>query len=53
MKKRPAREPYERPRVVRVRIVSGEMAVAGCKTRQAATGPSTGCFRSSCRAVGS
>lgn len=53
MKKRPAREPYERPKVVRVRIVSGEMAVTGCKTRTATTGPTLGCMRSACRTVGS
>jgi hypothetical protein len=53
MKKRPAREPYERPKVIRVRIVSGEMAVTGCKMRQATAGPTTGCFRSNCRTAGS
>jgi len=46
------REAYERPRVVRVKVVSGEMAVTGCKTRSSG-GPTTGCFRSNCRAVGS
>ena len=53
MKKRPARERYERPRVVRVRIVSGEMAVTGCKTPQTRQGPTIGCQASNCRAVGS
>jgi hypothetical protein len=54
MKKRPTtRQPYERPKVIRVRIVSGEMAVTGCKTRSATTGPTSGCFRSACRTVGS
>jgi hypothetical protein len=54
MKKRPPREPYERPKVVRVRIVSGEMAVTGCKVRNGSTGPTLGgCFRSACRAIGS
>lgn len=53
MKKRPTRETYERPKVVRVRIVSGEMAVTGCKTRTSITGPTTGCFRANCRTVGS
>ena len=47
------REAYERPRVVRVKVVSGEMAVTGCKTRTATTGPTSGCFRSNCRSVGS
>ena len=53
MKKRPVREPYERPNVVRVRIVPGEMAVTGCKTRTSATGPTLGCQRTSCRSIGS
>jgi len=53
MKKRPAREPYECPKVIRVRIVSGEMAVTGCKMRTSMTGPTSGCFRSNCRSVGS
>jgi len=53
MKKRPTRQAYERPKVVRVRIVSGEMAVTGCKTRVSTTGPTTGCLRGACRAIGS
>ena len=53
MKKRPTREPYERPKVLRVRIVSGEMAVTGCKTRVSATGPTLGCTRTTCRTAGS
>jgi len=53
MKKRPAREPYERPKVVRVRIVSGEMAVTGCKIRNGNVGPTLGCQRTACRALGS
>ena len=53
MKKHPTREVYERPKVIRVRIVSGEMAVTGCKTRVSATGPTLGCFRTNCRSVGS
>jgi hypothetical protein len=54
MKKRPTRQPYERPKVVRVRIVPGEMAVTGCKTRVSAGGPTPGgCFRASCRIIGS
>lgn len=53
MKKRPAREPYDRPRVVRVRIVPGEMAVTGCKTRNGPTGPTLGCQRTACRSLGS
>jgi hypothetical protein len=53
MQKRTAREPYERPKVVRVRIVSGEMAVHGCKTAQSRQGPTMGCQRSNCRSNGS
>jgi hypothetical protein len=53
MKKRSLREHYERPKVVRVRIVSGEMAVTGCKTRTSATGPALGCQRTTCRTIGS
>ena len=54
MKKRPTRQAYERPKVVRVRIVSGEMAVTGCKTRVSSGGPNPGgCFRSACRTIGS
>jgi hypothetical protein len=54
MKKRPTREPYERPKVVRVRIVSSEMAVTGCKMRTSLGGPTPGgCLRSACRTPGS
>jgi hypothetical protein len=52
MKKRPQREPYERPKVLRVRIVSGEMAVTGCKTRTSG-GPTGSCLRTLCREIGS
>jgi hypothetical protein len=53
MKKRSPREPYERPKVVRVRIVSGEMAVTGCKVRNGNIGPTLGCQRTACRSIGS
>jgi len=53
MKKRPPREPYQRPKVVRVKIVPDEMAVTGCKMRESVTGPTTGCLRSGCRTPGS
>jgi hypothetical protein len=53
MKKRSMRERYERPKVVRVRIVPDEMAVTGCKTRTSITGPTLGCQRSACRTIGS
>jgi hypothetical protein len=47
------REPYERPKVTRVRIVSGEMAVTGCKVRNGNVGPTLGCQRTACRSMGS
>ena len=47
------RERYERPRVVKVRIVPEEMAVTGCKTLRTFQGPRIGCVRSNCRARGS
>ena len=53
MKKRPTREAYERPKVIRVRIVSSEMAVTGCKLRNGPTGPTLGCQRTACRELGS
>ena len=53
MKKPSAREPYERPKVLRVRVVSGEMAVTGCKVRNGNTGPTLGCQRTACRSIGS
>ena len=53
MKEPPAREPYERPKVIRVRIVSGEMAVSGCKVRNGNPGPALGCQRTACRSKGS
>jgi hypothetical protein len=48
-----AREAYERPRVVKVRVVSGEMAVTACKTRTTRGGPTVGCQRGNCRTFGS
>jgi hypothetical protein len=53
LKKRVERERYERPKVVRVRIVSGEMAVTGCKVRNGNVGPTLGCQRTACRTIGS
>jgi len=47
------KEPYERPRVVKVRVVPEEMAVTGCKTARVVRGPTLGCQRTNCRAVGS
>jgi hypothetical protein len=49
-----AREAYERPRVVKVRVVSGEMAAVACKTRMTrGGGPTVGCQRGNCRTWGS
>jgi hypothetical protein len=48
-----AREPYERPRVVKVRVVPEEMAVTGCKTARQVRGPTLGCQRTNCRRIGS
>jgi hypothetical protein len=48
-----SREPYERPRVLKIRIAQGEMAVTGCKTRTTRIGPTIGCQRSNCRTFGS
>jgi hypothetical protein len=47
------REPYEAPSIVRVKLVKGEMAVTGCKTTTSRMGPTTGCFISMCKNVGS
>ena len=47
------REPYERPRVVKVVVVREEMAVTGCKTARQVRGPTLGCQRTNCRAIGS
>lgn len=47
------KEAYEPPIVRKVKIVRGELAVTGCKTQTATTGPTVGCFRSNCRTVGS
>ena len=49
-----AREPYQRPVIRRVKIVRGELAVTGCKTRGGGPGPTIGgCLRSNCRTIGS
>ena len=47
------REPYERPRVVKIVVVREEMAVTGCKTERQVRGPTVGCRLSNCRAIGS
>jgi hypothetical protein len=52
-KRAPIREPYERPRVVKVVVVAEEMAVTGCKTAREVRGPTLGCQRTNCRRIGS
>lgn len=47
------REPYEKPRVTRIRLVSSEVAVTGCKVRSGNVGPRLGCQRTACRKIGS
>jgi hypothetical protein len=54
MEKPKAKEEYEPPEIRTVKIVRGELAVTGCKTRTASPGPTFGgCFASNCRTVGS
>ena len=52
-KTRRNKEAYEPPTVRKVKIVRAELAVTGCKTQTATTGPTVGCFRSNCRTTGS
>lgn len=50
---RPGR-PYEAPKIFRVRIAGDELAVAGCKTSAAASGPNPpSCIKSICKNAGS
>jgi len=53
MEQPPERLPYEPPQIHKVVLVRDELAVTGCKTQVSATGPTTGCFRSACRDIGS
>lgn len=54
MSERLHKEPYEKPQVLKVKLVQGEMAVTGCKTRQQATGPAfPGCRAGICQQRGS
>lgn len=52
MEKAEAKQPYEKPDVLRVKLVSDELAVAGCKTLRGA-GPAATCLRTQCKNVGS
>jgi hypothetical protein len=47
-----AKQPYEPPDVVRVKLVPDELAVIGCKTLKGA-GPASSCVRTMCKNVGS
>jgi hypothetical protein len=47
------KQPYEKPEVRRVKLVSGEVAVAGCKTMTSSMGPTTGCQAGMCLSIGS
>ena len=49
-----ARLPYEKPQVLRLKLVPGEMAVTGCKTATSNTGPAfPGCRAGICQQRGS
>lgn len=52
MDKADAKEPYEAPDVLRVLLVSDELAVTGCKTLTGA-GPASSCRRTMCKNIGS
>jgi hypothetical protein len=47
------KQSYEKPEVRRVKLVSGEIASAGCKTVSSMTGPTTGCNAGMCLSMGS
>jgi hypothetical protein len=47
------RLPYEPPAIQKVKIAKDELAVAICKSQTSRVGPTTGCFRSNCKAKGS
>ena len=51
MDKPAAKEPYEPPDVLRVKLVSDELAAIGCKTLTGA-GPASTCLRTMCKNVG-
>ena len=53
MAKPTAKEAYESPEIRKIKLVKGELAVTGCKTRTSTTGPAVGCFRSNCKNAGS
>lgn len=47
------KQPYEKPELRRIKLVSGEVAAAGCKTMSSSMGPTTGCFAGMCSSIGS
>ncbi len=54
MSEKAKKEAYEPPLVLRVKLVAGEMAVTGCKTRTQTTGPAfPGCRAGVCQQRGS
>jgi hypothetical protein len=47
------KQAYEKPELRRIKLISGEVAAAGCKTISSSMGPTTGCFAGMCSAIGS
>ncbi len=47
------KQAYEKPELRRIKLISGEVAAAGCKTMSSSMGPTTGCFSGMCSAIGS
>lgn len=47
------KQAYQKPEVRRVKLVSGEVAAAGCKTMTSSMGPTTGCQSGMCLSIGS
>jgi hypothetical protein len=51
---RPAKRPYEKPELRKIKLEAGEMAAAGCKTSGGSMGPTVGgCMLSMCMTLGS
>ena len=51
---KPAKEPYHKPDVRKVKLAAGEIAAAGCKTTGGSMGPTFGaCSSTMCMSVGS
>ncbi len=45
--------PYQPPAIRKVKLIREELAVTVCKTRAGTSKPTSGCFRSNCKMVGS